>query len=183
MAKETGINLAGYVTKMERKSDKQDMKMEGNKNLRSSQQGFTYIELLMVLILIAIVAGIGYGAFNRMAINSSLRTAARDIASDFQLTRQRAMAENTNLTITFDSGNHAYTVPTPGGGTQIKTLASYRGAITINSITIPGAAVVFTPRGTTTSLPGDIFLINQRGSRATINVNATGRANVSFKME
>ena len=125
--------------------------MEEKKEIKRDQRGFTLIEMLIVLILIIIVAGISYGAFNRMGINSFLRTAARDIASDFQLARQRAMAENNPLTITFDPGNHTYTVPTPSGGAQIKTLASYGGGITINSINIPGSAVVFAPRGTTTS--------------------------------
>ena len=158
------------------------MRIEGNKNLRSSQQGFTITEVLMVLILILIVAGIGFATFNRMAINLSLRTAARDIASDCQLARQRAMAENTPLTITFDPGNHTYTVPTPGGGTQIKALANYRGGVTINSTDIPGAAVVFMPRGTTQQV-GTVVLINTRASTATININSTGRANVTFAMQ
>ena len=166
---------------MRRKCYKQDMEMHGKKNLGSNQLGFTIPEMLIVMILIAIVAGIGYGAFNRMAVNSNLRTAARDIASDFQLARQRAMAENTTLTITFDPVNHTYTVPTPGGGTLIKALASYKGAITINSITTD-AAIGFQPRGTTTSPPGVIVLINSRASTATISINSTGRANVTFAM-
>jgi prepilin-type N-terminal cleavage/methylation domain-containing protein len=177
-----GMDLAGFFTKMRRKADKKDMEMKGKKNLRSNQQGFTFPEMLIVLILITIISAISYGAFRRMGVNSDLRTAARDIASDFQLARQRAMAENTNLTITFNPGNHTYTVPQPGGGILTKTMASYGGAITINSITIPGAAVVFQPRGTTTSPPGDIILINSRASTATINIIATGRANVTFEM-
>ena len=156
--------------------------MEEKKEIKRDQRGFTLIEMLIVLILIIIVAGISYGAFNRMGINSFLRTAARDIASDFQLARQRAMAENNPLTITFDPGNHTYTVPTPGGGTQIKALANYRGGVTINSTDIPGAAVVFMPRGTTQQV-GTVVLINTRASTATININATGRANVSFEMQ
>ncbi len=167
---------------MRRKADKRDMEMKRKKNLRSNQHGFTFPEMLIVLILIVIVAGISYGAFNRMGINSTLRTAARDIASDFQMARQRAMAENTNLTISFDTGNHTYTVPRPGGGTLTKALASYGGAITISSVTIPGASVVFMPRGTTQQV-GDVVLINSRTSTATINVNATGRANVTFSMQ
>jgi prepilin-type N-terminal cleavage/methylation domain-containing protein len=157
------------------------MEMEGKKNLRSNQRGFTLPEMLIVLILITIICGISYGAFHRMGVNSELRTAARDIASDFQLARQRAMAENTPLTITFNSGNHTYTVPTPGGGTLTKNLADYGGAITINSITIPGTAVAFLPRGTTQQV-GTVVLINSRASTATININSTGRANVTFEM-
>jgi prepilin-type N-terminal cleavage/methylation domain-containing protein len=176
--------LQVFFTKTGRKADKRDMEMEGKKkkkNLRSNQRGFTLPEMLMVLILITIICGISYGAFHRMGVNSELRTAARDIASDFQLARQRAMAENTPLTITFNSGNHTYTVPTPGGGTLTKNLADYGGAITINSITIPGTAVAFLPRGTTQQV-GTVVLINSRASTATININSTGRANVTFEM-
>jgi len=176
------MDLAGFFTKMRRKADKRDMEMEGKKNLRSSQQGFTFPEMLMVLILIIIVCGISYAAFNRMGVNSGLRTAARDIASDFQLARQRAMAESTPLTITFNAGNHTYTVPQLGGGTLTKTLASYGGGITINNITT-NAAIVFQPRGTTNSPPGVIVLINSRASTATISINSTGRANVTFAMQ
>ncbi len=62
MLKGTGMDLAGFFTKMRRKSYKQDMVMEGKKNLRSNQQGFTFPEILIVLILITIVsAHILYG--------------------------------------------------------------------------------------------------------------------------
>jgi prepilin-type N-terminal cleavage/methylation domain-containing protein len=170
-----------FLDKMRRKVEMPGIGTEEKKNFRSNQQGFTFPELLMVLVLITIVAGISYGAFNRMSINSSLRTAARDIASDCQLARQRAMSENTNLTITFNSGDHTFTVPTPGGGTLTKALADYSGAITIQSIDIPGASVVFTPRGTTQQ-QGTVVLINNRASKASIDINSTGRANVTFEM-
>ena len=166
-------------SKTGRKADKRDMEMEGKKNLRSNQRGFTLPEMLMVLILITIICGISYGAFNRMGVNSNLRTAARDIASDFQLARQRAMTENTTLTITFNPGNHTYTVPQVGGGTLIKALADYGGGITIDSINIPMVEIL--PRGTTQQ-QGKVVLKNNRASTATIDINSTGRANVTFEM-
>ena len=171
-----------FFTKMGRKADKRNMEMEGKKNLRSNQRGFTLPEMLVVLILITIICGISYGVFHQMGENSELRTAARDIASDFQLARQRAMTENTTLTITFNSGNHTYTVPQPGGGTLTKTLADYGRGITIDSISIPGQAVAILPRGTTQQW-GIIVLRNIRDSKATININSTGRANVTFAMQ
>jgi len=155
--------------------------MEGKKNLGSNQRGFSFPEMLIVLILITIIAGIGYGAFGRISVNSRLRTAARDIASDFQLARQRAMAENTDLTITFDSGNHTYTVPQSGGGTLIKSLARYGAGVTFTGV-IAGGEIVFQPRGTTKQW-GTVGLKNSRESTATITVNSTGRANVQFVMQ
>jgi competence protein ComGD len=180
---EKGMDLAAFIKKKRRKADERNMEMKVKKNPRSNQLGFTFPEMLIVLILIAIVAGIGYGAFSRMAVNSSLRTAARDIASDFQLARQRAMAENTNLTITFDSANHTYTVPQAGGGTLTKSLASYSASIIFTNVNLSGGnSIVFLPRGTTQQW-GNLALQNNRGSTATITVNSTGRANVQFAMQ
>jgi prepilin-type N-terminal cleavage/methylation domain-containing protein len=156
------------------------MEMEGKKNLRSNQRGFTLPEMLIVLILITIICGISYGAFHRMGENSELRTAARDIASDFQIVRQRAMTENTKLTIQFYSANHTYEVPQVGGGTLIKALADYGGGITIDSINIPMVEIL--PRGTSQQ-QGKVILINKRKSTATIEINSTGRANVTFAMQ
>jgi type IV fimbrial biogenesis protein FimT len=156
--------------------------MKGKKNPGNDQKGFTIPEMLIVLILIAIVAGIGYGAFSRMSINANLRTAARDIASDFQLARQRAMAEGTPLTITFNDDDHTYTVPQAGGGTLTKTLASYGGGVNFTNVNLSGSKnIVFQPRGTTLQW-GNVGLQNLRGSTATITVNSTGRANVQFEM-
>jgi len=177
------MDLAEFFSKMRRITDKRDMEMKAKKNPGSNQLGFTFPEMLIVLILIAIIAGIAYGAFNRMAVNSNLRTAARDIASDFQLARQRAMAENTNLTITFDSVNHTYTVPQAGGGTLTKNLASYSAGIIFTNVDLLGGnTIVFQPRGTTQQW-GNVALQNNRGSTATIAVNSTGRANVQFAMQ
>lgn len=178
-----GMDLAEFFIGMKRVTDKRDMEMKAKKNPRSNQLGFTFTEILIVMILIAIVAGIGYGAFSRMAVNSNLRTAARDIASDFQLARQRAMAENTNLTITFNTDNHTYTVPQAGGGTMTKTLASHSVGIIFTNVNLSGGnSIVFLPRGTTQQW-GNVALQNNRGSTATITVNSTGRANVQFAMQ
>jgi prepilin-type N-terminal cleavage/methylation domain-containing protein len=177
-----GMDLAEFFSNMRRITDKRDIEMKAKTNLRTNQLGFTFPEMLIVMILIAIIAGISYGAFNRMGVNSSLRTAARDIASDFQLARQRAMAENTNLTITFDPVNHTYTVPQGGGGTLTKSLASYSAGIIFTSVNLLGGnIIVFQPRGTTQQW-GNVALQNNRGSTATIAVNSTGRANVQFEM-
>jgi prepilin-type N-terminal cleavage/methylation domain-containing protein len=158
--------------------------MEGNKlkKPQRNQSGFSLLELIIVLIILTIIGAIAYGTFQRMAINANLETAARDIVSEFNLMRQRAMAESVDLTITFNPGANSYTVPQPGGGTLVKTLASYGADTVLNNTTLAGDTITFQRRGTTVQW-GRVFLQNGRGSTATITVNSTGRANVQFNMQ
>ncbi|MCX5919131.1 MAG: hypothetical protein NTX30_20945, partial [Deltaproteobacteria bacterium] len=58
-------------------------------------------------------------------------------------------------------------------------LADYGGGITIDSINIPMVEIL--PRGTTQQ-QGKVVLKNNRASTATIDINSTGRANVTFEM-
>jgi prepilin-type N-terminal cleavage/methylation domain-containing protein len=185
---EKGMDFAGFITKMRRKADKRDMDMKAKKNPRGNQQGFTITEMLIVLILIAIITGIAYGAFHRMAINSNLRTAARDIASDFALLKQRAMAESRmyQLTVTIPG---SYTLeqcttqdnPCPSWTKiQVKNLSDFGTGIIFTGTTSP-TLYSFQARGTATA--GTIDLTNSRNSTATVSINATGRASVAFVMQ
>jgi len=160
--------------------------MEGGKlkRLHRDQRGFTLLELIIVMVILTIVGSIAYGAFQQMAINANLKTAARDIVSDFNLIRQRAMAENVPLSITFDAVMNSYDVPQPGGATLTKNLASYGADIVFGSPPdfSGGSVITFQPRGTTAQW-GTVSLRNSRNSTATITVNSTGRANVQFNMQ
>jgi hypothetical protein len=126
-------------------------------------------------------------SFQRMAINGNLRTAARDLASDFFNLKQRAMAENRMYRIPLNIGGNNYTLQqcnntgSACGGyaiTLTKNLTSVAADITFDAGGTTVADFFIQPRGMATT--GVIVLRNSRGSTATINVNATGRANVQF---
>ncbi len=148
-------------------------------------RGFTLTELLIILCLITVIGLIALPSFQRMAINGNLRTAARDLASDFFHLRQRAMAENRMYQIHLDVAGNNYTLQqcnntgSACGGyatTLTKNLTSVAADIAFDGTT--AADFFIQPRGVATA--GIIVLGNGRGSTATINVNATGRANVQF---
>ena len=185
MLKGSGMDLASLFTKMSRKSDKQDMKMEGKKNPGSNQRGFTLLEIIIVVILILIICGIAFQSFNRMSINSNLRTAARDIAANFALLKQRAMAESRLYQLTVTVPN-SYTLqqcadqsnPCVSWTTiQVKNLADYGNGIIFTGSTSPTLYSI-QARGIATA--GTIDLTNSRNSTATISINPTGRASVAF---
>ena len=153
----------------------------------SNQKAFTLVELLVVVALIVIVMGIAAPSFQKLAINGYLKAAARDIASDVALLRQRCMAENRMYRISLNVAGGSYTLQqcdAPGSPCaswtpiQIKNFMSFASDINFD----PGSTAVinFQPRGTVTS--GIIALTNGRGSLGTINISASGRQNVQFNL-
>ena len=161
------------------------------------RSGFTLVELMIVIFLLAFISAIGGLALQNYTLNRNLRTAARDIASDFAIYKERAISDSTIYQIVFDvTAPGSYTIQSvvnPGPvvtNLTTKSPASFGSGITIVSVTFGGASptVVFNPRGTVSSpvgqlLDGDgVVMQNSRGSQATITVNLTGRTYVTFNI-
>lgn len=169
---------------LDRKRNKKD---KGRYNGR----GFTLMELLITMAIIAIVALIAVPSFQRIAINNNLKTAARDIASDFALYKERAIAESRMYRIVLNVGSGTYDIEqcgatgsVCGGGynlIQVKNLSQYARDIIFNSGTTTVTTYFFQTRGTVTN--GTIVLGNSRNSTGTIAINITGRTNVQFILQ
>ena len=158
-------------------------------SIEAAARGFTVTELIITVAIIAIVVGIGIPAFNRMAVNGNLRTAARDIMGDIANLKEGAMAYNQQLSIGFDTGANNYTLqrlpPNPDGTlTNInKSPASFGQGVQLAAVNgFAGNTITFLTRGTLNS-GGNIRLTNNRGSTATITCNISGRCYVQFNMQ
>ena len=144
-------------------------------------KGFTLLELMITLGILAIVLTIAIPNFQRISINGNLRTAARDLIADFNALRAKAIAENTQYVLTFN-GDNTYTVnPASGLPNGGKSPASIARDITISGVPFAGGPVTFSTRGTV-SPGGNVVLTNSRGSTATITCNLSGRTYVQFTM-
>ena len=158
-----------------------------NNMKKFTEKGFTLVELMITVALIAIMALIAVPAFQRHAINANLKSAARDISSDFMLLKERAISENIKYRIVFNVAGNNYTLwernaaDTAWINPQTKTITSFGNDINFTANTTFGAGATFQPRGTVTN--GTIELTNSRNSIATITVNITGRTYVSFNMQ
>jgi prepilin-type N-terminal cleavage/methylation domain-containing protein len=164
-------------------------------------KGFSLIEMLIVLAIIAILLMIAPSMFSAFRQRTNLREAAGALAEDMKLAKQRAVAENVNHSITFDANNINYIInypdnppicqqtpqpfgcPCPYGGTDqggvcqiTKSLSSFGNGIMINSQNFAGNTVTFQPRGTCSA--GTITLQNNLNSTIAITTNLMGRITI-----
>jgi prepilin-type N-terminal cleavage/methylation domain-containing protein len=149
---------------------------------KGGNRGLTVTELIITLALIAIVGAIATPSFNRMTVNGNLRSAARDIQGRIAYLKERAMADNTQYTFTFDKANNRYR-SSDMKAEEWKYASSFGQSIRITSVSFDlGSTVTLETRGTL-ALAGNIVLANSRGSTATIRCNLSGRTYVQFQMK
>jgi len=155
--------------------------------------GFTLVELIITLAILGIVAGIAYPMFQRYAINGNLKTAIRDIGSDFARLKEMAISGDAAL-----GGVYMYRISivgnsyqlqrcnTPGSSCtawttiQTKNLSGYANDIVFTTGT-SATVYTFQTRGTLNS--GQIELTNSRGSTGRIIINFSGRTRIEFTLQ
>jgi type IV fimbrial biogenesis protein FimT len=167
-----------------------------------NKNGFTLLELIMALVIITIVAAVAIPAFSRWLPNYHLRSAARDVYSNFQLAKLTAIKRNTTCAITFGQG-------IPIGGTTYDYVlyvdadsdvcydAGEEVIATVlladryddaafdttqgggDGVSFPNntdglPSVGFLSNGLASPMGGDVFLTNPNGRQATVNVSSAG---------
>ena len=146
-------------------------------------KGFTMLEMIIVIGIVAILLKISSSMFTSYKHNTNLREAAGALAEDMKLAKQRAMAENVNYTITFDLNNNRYEITSPPGCCSTctthctydvtKKLISFGTGIKILSQNY-GGTMNFQTRGTCDA--GMVTLQNSLNSKKiAITTNITGR--------
>ena len=149
-------------------------------------RGFSLIEMLIVIVILATVLTIAVPNFNRYIHNTNLKTAGRDLAGDIFNTKQIAAAQAVHYKIIFDKDANNYSIVKGGPNspdennttTATKSPGSLAGYITIDSTNYNSSQIVFEPRGTTSA--GSVTLKNDKGSTIKITTSLMGKVSVEY---
>jgi general secretion pathway protein H len=69
---------------------------------RNRDQGFTLLELMIVVLIIALALAVSYPSLTRGASSIHLRTTARDVLNTFRYAREKAVTEQKGMRVAVD---------------------------------------------------------------------------------
>jgi len=139
-------------------------------------QGFTMIEVLIVIVILAILMSIAIPGFSRWLPNYRLKGATRDFYSNIQLAKSLAIRDRANSVISF-SGN-AYTVARDGTPFKTMNLNDYGSGVSFDSGSTTDD-IEFTSMGmTTNSSEVLVTLTNSKGTVRTVRIYPSGAASL-----
>ena len=169
-----------------------------NNTRSNSQLGFSLVEMLIALAIVAILGTIAIPMFSGYVDNRDLKSAARDITGDIFETKQRAISSGNFFRIDFDVANNNYSIQQCDANNNdascvvqlTKTPSAFRNDIQLTNAAFSGAVptrITFQPRGTVDAGAGasnaGVVLTNGRTSSATVSVNLTGRTYVTWILQ
>ncbi|MDP1527388.1 MAG: GspH/FimT family pseudopilin [Rhodocyclaceae bacterium] len=127
------------------------------------QQGFSLIELMVTLAVLAIIIAIAVPSFKTMILNQRVKSASFDIVASLAYARGEAVKQNGNITITPTGGNWSNGWTMSGSGGVFKTQSAFA------NVTITGpATIVFGRSGRVTAGTGNIQIDDSESSSAIV---------------
>lgn len=154
----------------------------------SKQKGVTFIELMIVVVIIGVVAAMTVGQFDRFIQRQRLKAEGRDLTSNLRLVRSYAVARNDQYGIYFDVNNRQYVLFKDLENPSSYTYDSGDSVIRTKplsdifsfSLNFPNNVVVYLPNGSASS-SGQVYLYNTQISKyMTADVlGSTGRVRLA----
>jgi prepilin-type N-terminal cleavage/methylation domain-containing protein len=132
-----------------------------------SRQGFTLLEIMLVLLVIVLVMSVAYPSLSRGTAMLSLRTTGRDVLNAFRYAREKAITEQTGMQVIVDRENQKIRLTDDfGEGTREYLLPE---KVRIQRVTLAGAetaegpvVVRFLPNGSSDT--AEILIQSETGA-------------------
>jgi len=134
---------------------------------RKRSPGFTLVELIIVIAIVAVCLAIAMPNIPTFSSGYRLKAAAREVATDLQLTRLLAVKENKTFQVIF--GSNFYQVIRLSDGNVSKSRSFARDYPDLN---LTSVSVTFDPRGLSNG--NTITITNSKGTK-NVSVASTGR--------
>jgi len=130
--------------------------------------GFSLLETLAAISVASILAAIAIPHFTKLLPGIRLSSAARQIATDLQLARMRAISQHANQTVAFNTATSTYTF-----GADTRNLSQLYPGTTFTAPS--GGNPVFTTTGTGNATT---ITISNNGQTKQVVVTAIGRVSI-----
>jgi len=142
--------------------------------------GFTVMELVVVIGLMAIISAIAMPSFISWLPSYRLSAGARQIAADLQLARMKAISQNTNYRLRFTDGN-TYEMQKNDGGWAVPAghgSVDLPEGITVTNGT-PFNTSEFQSRGTAKTTVGtDTIILTNVTTQKWVCMETVGRVHI-----
>ena len=141
------------------------------------RNGFTFIEIIVSLAIIAILAAIAIPNWSTLLPNYALNSASRQVQSELHRLKSRAVAENANFRLVF-SGT-SYSIQKYSGGSYTATGESKSLPDGITLANTSDTPLGFTSRGTSIdSTDKTVKLCNIKSKGKNVVLSDTGRIRI-----
>lgn len=175
---------------MERSGVMDEQEWPAGRSRVNEQRGVTVIELAMTLSLLGILGSIAFLQIRPLLAQARLNSGARQVATDLQVARMKAIAQNRRFRVTFRTATRDYVVDREDDSSWSRLLLHSHTTEHVDDAVIslpPGVAiafvnsggdVIFVPRG---HVDGGISItlnsLTGAGTRRVI-VNLAGRVRI-----